>query len=254
MMGLIASEVRKLTSTVTTWVMTAIGLALVLLSSVLFLLLPEAGFGEFRGTDPEVAFYVDMVGGASVIVLIVALLSMTTEFRHGTIGRTLQITPGRSVVLVGKLVAATLYAVAFLVAGLALVAVLVGIRGLTAGSGLEVGSATRSAAWYGLVGLVLTSWLGVALGALMRSQVVALTVTLVWVFVVEGAFLTLAPSVGRWLPFNALNAVFTADGGATPMGGASPELLSPLLGLSVFVTYVVVAAVGAIVLMRTRDV
>lgn len=81
----------------------------------------------------------------------------------------------------------------------------------------------------------------------------ALTATLVWLFVLEQAFLGLAPTVGRWLPFNALSAVFMSDEVASGMGGG-PELLDPLVGLTMFLGYTLAAAVGAIVLMRTRDV
>ncbi len=253
-MGLIAAEIRKLASVTTTWVMTGIGVVLILLSAGLFLLLPEFGLGEFRGADPQLAFLVEQVGGASIVVLIVALLSMTTEFRHGTIGRTLQLTPSRTRVVVGKFVAGTLYALAFLVIGLVLVAILAGIGALTAGVGLDLASQTLTAIWFAGVGLVLTSWFGVALGSLIRSQVVALTVTLVWLFVIEGAMLTFVPAVGRWLPFNALNAVLLTNDVTTPMGGPSPQLLDPLVGLATFLGYVAVTAAGAIALMRTRDV
>lgn len=254
MMGLVSSEARKLASTRTTWVMTAIGLGLILLGAGLSLMLPGAGVGEFQGTDAQVGYFVDQVGGSSIIVLIVALLSMTTEFRHGTIGRTLQITPSRTRVLVGKLLAGTLYALAFLVLGLVLVTMLLLIAGLTADVGVDLGSETLQAVWYGIVGLVLTAWFGVALGALIRSQVVAITVTLVWLFVIESAVGAFTPDVGRWLPFNALNAVFVSDEAVAAMGPAAPQLLAPLTGLSVFIGYMVVAAVAAVVLMRTRDV
>lgn len=254
MTGLIASELRKLTSTITTWIMTGIGLLLVLLVSGVTLLVPEAGLGEFQGSDAQVAFVLDQVGGASIIVLVVALLSMTTEFRHGTIGRTLQITPSRTRLILGKLVAGTAYAVAFLVIGLALAAVILLVASLASGVGIEVGARSWRALWYGFVGLTLTSWFGVALGSLIRSQVVALTVTLVWLFVVENAFMGLAPQVGRWLPFSALNAVFVAEEAAAGMGPMGPQLLEPVTGLVVYLGYVVVAALSAAVLLRRRDV
>jgi hypothetical protein len=252
-MGLIASELRKLTSTTTTWVMTAIGVVMVLIGAGFFLFMPEVGLGDFHGTDAQISIFVDQVGGTSFIVLVVALLSVTTEFRHGTIGRTLQITPSRTRTLVGKAVAGTLYAMGFLVIGLVAIAVLLLVRAMTEGVGLSVGPMTLTAVWYAFVGLALTAWFGVAVGALLRSQVVALTATLVWLFVLEQAFLGLAPAVGRWLPFNALSAVFMSDEVAAGMGGG-PELLEPLVGLTMFLGYTLAAAVGAIVLMRKRDV
>lgn len=254
MMGLVVAEVRKLTSVVTTWVLTGLGMLLVVLGSALFLFLTEFGVGEFLGTDPQVAFVADQVGGANIIVVIVALLSMTTEFRHGTIGRTLQITPGRTRLLVAKLVAGTIYALGFLVLGLAVGAILLAIAAAVNAVGLEIGGQTLTSIWQGAVGLTLTAWFGVALGALLRSQVVAITLTLVWSFVVEPAFGGLLPAVGKWLPFNALNAVFVGDEAVAAMGEMGPQMLDPLVGLSVFIGYGVVAAVAAVWLLRTRDV
>ncbi len=255
MTGLVRSEVRKITSTITIWVMTAIGIGLAVIGTLLSLLMPQgAGMGEFTGTDSQVAGFVDQVGGASIIVLVVALLAMTTEFRHGTIGRTLQITPSRTQVVLGKLIATTIYAVVFLVVGLVVVGLIVVIGAATRGVSLEVGQDTGMAVWYGLVGLSLTAWFGVALGALLRSQVVALTLSLIWMFVVEQAFIGLAPDIGRWLPFNALNAVFIPAEMGEAMGDAGLPYLDPLMGLTVFLGYVVVAGTAAVVLMRTRDV
>jgi hypothetical protein len=252
-MGLVVSEIRKLTSTTTTWVMTAIGVVVILLGAGFFLFMPDVGLGDFHGNDAQISVFVDQVGGTSFIVLVVALLSVTTEFRHGTIGRTLQITPSRTRSLLAKTVAGTLYAAGYLVVGLLAVVVLLVVAAVSEGVGLGVGRTTLLAVWYAFAGLALTAWFGVALGALLRSQVVALTATLVWLFVLEQAFLGLAPSVGRWLPFNALSAVFMSDEVAAGMGGA-PELLDPLVGLITFLAYTLIAAVGAILLMRTRDV
>jgi len=254
MSGLVAAEARKLTSVVTTWVMTGLGMLLVVLGSSLFLFLPDLGGGEFLGTDPQVAFVADQVGGANIIVVIVALLSMTTEFRHGTIGRTLQITPGRTRLLVAKLIGGTIYALAFLALGLVVGAILLGIAAATNSVGLDIGQETLTSIWQGAVGLTLTAWFGVALGALLRSQVVAITLTLVWSFVVEPAFGGLLPAVGKWLPFNALNAIFVGDEAVAAMGEMGPEMLEPLVGLAVFIGYVAVAAVAAVWLLRTRDV
>jgi hypothetical protein len=252
-MGLVASEIRKLTSTITTWVMTAIGVAVTLIGAGLFLFMPDIGLGDFDGGDAQISVFVDQIGGSSFIVLVVALLSVTTEFRHGTIGRTLQITPSRTRMLLAKIVGGTLYAAGYLVIGLVAITALLLVGAMTEGVGLSIGRMTLTAVWYAFVGLGLTAWFGVAVGALLRSQVVALTATLVWMFVLEQAFLGLAPAVGRWLPFNALSAVFMSDEVAAGMAGG-PDLLDPLVGLVTFLAYTIIAAVGAIVLMRTRDV
>lgn len=168
-MGLIASELRKLTSTTTTWVMTAIGVVVILVGAGLFLFMPEIGLGDFHGNDAQISVFVDQIGGTSFIVLIVALLSVTTEFRHGTIGRTLQITPSRTRALLGKTVAGTLYALGYLVIGLIAIAVLLLVGAVSEGVGLSVGRMTLTAVWYAFVGLALTAWFGVAVGALLRS-------------------------------------------------------------------------------------
>lgn len=108
-------------------------------------------------------------------MLIVAVLAMTTEFRHRTIGRTLQLIPSRTRVLVLKLAAAVTYALLFFVSALILIGVILLIASAREGWSLAPGPETFTAAWHGLAGMALTACLGVAVGALIRSQVVAIT-------------------------------------------------------------------------------
>ena len=244
------SELRKLWTVRTAWVLTLIGWALVLLTTAttLFSTMISEPFG---GTDPEVATAIDQIGSNAMIVLIVALLAMTTEFRHGTIGRTLQIIPSRGRMLLAKLAAAVTYAMFFFVTSLVIAAVLLLLASVVRDVGLEVGPQTVTALWQGPAGLALNAVLGVAIGALVRSQVVAISVTLIWLFVVENLVAALRPGIGRWLPFQALNSVFIPESAADTAGMV---LLSPLVALAVFLGYVVAAAVAAGVLLRTRDV
>ncbi|TVR29165.1 MAG: ATP-binding cassette domain-containing protein [Nitriliruptor sp.] len=165
---------------------------------------------QFTGSDADVAVAIDQIGSNSVIVLVVALLAMTTEFRHGTAGRTFQVAPSRTRVLVAKMLVGAGYATVFLLA--------------------------------------------VAIGALIRSQVVALTAMLVWVFIVEQLVSFAAPRVGQWLPFNALNAVFVSAEARQGVPDGMMVLLEPAVGLATFLGYVVVTAAAAILLLRTRDV
>ena len=249
MSGLVAAEIRKLTSVRTTWIITAIGLLLVAIGAGFFVFEDEFS-GPFDGTDGQIAATIDQIGGMSVIVLVIGLLAMTTEFRHGTIGRTLQFTPSRSTVLGAKLVVGIVYGVLFFAFGLVVVGILVAI----AGAGFSVGESTVAALWQGPVGLALTAMFGVALGALLRNQVVAITVTLIYLFLGETLINQLFPDVARWMPFQALNAVFASEESMAGMPEGMVRPLEPLVGLSVFVGYVVVVSLAAIVLMRTRDV
>lgn len=252
-MRLLAAELRKWWTVRTTWVLTLLGWALVALTTAAGLFSELAGT-PFTGSDPEVAQAVGQIGANAMIVLVVALLAMTTEFRHGTIGRTFQITPSRTRVLAAKLTAGVVYALAFFLTSLVVVAALVLLAAAVHGGGVAVGGETATALWQGPLGLALNAVLGVAVGALIRSQVVAITLTLVWLFIVENLVTALRPAVGRWLPFQALNALFLPQEAlqAAPEGAVLP--LAPASALAAFLAYVAVATAAAAVLLRTRDV
>jgi ABC-2 type transport system permease protein len=252
-MALLAAEVRKLWTVRTTWVLTAIGLGLVVLTTST-LVFSELVVGPFTGSEAQVAAAVDQIGSNAIIVLVVALLAITTEFRHGTIGRTLQLTPSRAAVLVAKLGVGVVYAVAFFAVSLVLVGGLLLVGAGVEGTSLRFGGEVGRSLWQGAVGLSLNAMFGVAVGALIRSQVVAITVVLVWLFVVENLFAALWPDIGRWLPFQALGALFLSDEVLVnvPEGFTSP--LEPAIALATFLAYVLLATVTAGVLLRHRDV
>ncbi|MBS3939548.1 MAG: hypothetical protein KG028_01170 [Actinobacteria bacterium] len=249
---LLASEWRKLRTVVTTWVLTAVGWGMVLLGLMLPFIVP--GFGApFDGSAGQIASSVDAIGGNSFIVMIVGILVITTEFRHGTIGRTLQLVPSRLTVLAAKLAAGVLYAIAFVVTSLLIVAVVLFVMSAVNDAPLQWGPAVGTALWQAFVGMSLTALLGVAFGALVRSQVIAITTSLIWVLVVEQLLFNFFPRSGQWLPFNALNALFITPEARAQMP-PNVEFLDVGVALGVFVGYVVVFTLAAAVLMRKRDV
>lgn len=250
-MGPIAAELRKLTTVPTTWVLSAVGWGLVTLVAATFVFVDDVS-GAFTGSEAQLADTVDQVGVASILVLVVAVLSMTSEFRHGTVGRTLQITPSRTRVLTAKTVAGVAYAVVFHLGATVVVAALVGLGAVVLGVDLAFGPAVVEAWWQGAAVLSLTAVLGIAVGALLRNQVVAITVTLVWVLLAESLVSQFLPRVGQWLPFQAQQAIFLS----TEVRESAPQLvlLDPFVGFVVFVGYVLVAGISAVVLMRVRDV
>jgi hypothetical protein len=185
-------------------------------------------------------------------VLFAALLgamSMTAEIRHGTIRPTFLVTPRRSHVVGAKVSASALIGAGFgLVAGA--VAVSAGTAALRArgidvrldqGDSLRlvVGSAGAAALWAAI---------GVAIGAVVRSQVPTLVGICAWLLFVEGL---LAGDfggfgdVGRFLPGAAAAAVSGQDPG---------RLLSPAVGLALLVSYSAAAGlVGSLAISR-RDI
>lgn len=253
MTGLVAGEVRKLLTVRTTWVLTVLGWALVALSTSVFVF-GEQFTGPFSGTDDQVAAAIQQIGANAMIVLIVAILLVTTEFRHGTMGRTLQLTPSRTRVLIAKLLTGAIYAVAFFVVSVVVVAVIVVIGASAQGVSLWVGPDTMASLWQGPIALVLNAALGVAVGALLRSQVVTITVALLWFFVAENLVNALLPEVGRWLPFQLLNSLFLSDQvrAGAPDGMLLPP--EPAVALVAFLGYVLLATAAAATLLRTRDV
>lgn len=252
-MGLLAAELRKLTTVRTTWVITLLGVAFAAFGAGFFLFETELS-GPFTGTDGQIAAAIENVGSMSPVVVVVGLLAMTTEFRHGTAGRTFQLTPSRTRVMLAKLAIGALYGVAFAVLGTALVAVVVAAAALGIDDALDIGPDTVAAVWQAPVGLALATVLGVSIGALLRNQVVAVTVTLVYLFLGEQLFNQFYPGLARWLPFQALQALYTSEETLATMPEGMIQPLEAPLALVVFLAYVAIATIAATLLLRYRDV
>jgi ABC-type transport system involved in multi-copper enzyme maturation permease subunit len=225
---------------------------------VLVLLVGIAVSGEVgTAADPErstVALQVHVVDAAGIsalLALILGITVITTEFRHGTITPTLLASPHRELVVGGKAIACGSVGVLFALLGL-VVAAAVGLVWLLAVDAdihlldREVGAQALqvilSAALWGLIGL--------AIGALVQSQVAALVGTLVWMFLVETLLIGVLglidlDAVGAYLPFRALDA---ADG----MGGE--DLLSYWAGVGVSLAWIAALGAAGAERLRRRDI
>lgn len=245
---LVRVELGKLRTTRTWW-----GIALgVVALTVIAVLGNTLSSGDAR-SDTSVLSTVEGVRGVAaspasnlIFGLVLGILGMAGEYRHATITQALLVTPRR-----GRLVAAKL--LAYALAGLGYGALAVAIT-LALGTPLL---ASRHAAYSlvdpQVVGTLLGSGalvalyavLGVGIGALITNQVVALSVSLAYVFVAESLLVALVRPVGRWLPGGAAQAVF---------GSARPDLLPPWAGGLLLVGYALAFAVlGAATTLR-RDV
>ncbi len=186
-------------------------------------------------------------GGVALIFSgLAGVLLITSEYRHGTIRPTFLFTPRRSTVLSAKLSAGLLTGLVFGAAGvglaLALGSLIISVRGIP--SALGSGDITLLA-FGGLAGIALRGAFGVALGAIVRNQVGAVIGLLAWDFVINGLLFGLAPSVGRFMPTTAANAL---------MGLKTSHLLSPAAGGAVLLGWTVALGLAGLAVTLRRDV
>jgi ABC-2 type transport system permease protein len=177
-------------------------------------------------------------------MMILGVLSATSEIRNGTFRITLSIAPWRTRVLTGKMVTLAAISLAVTIVGL-LVAYgtsLITASG-TAYAPLSNGGAPIILAFLGSVPLVTA--LGVAVGVLVKSTAGALSILLVWAFAGEGILAVVLPdSIDPYLPFMMV--------GAGP--GVLPEGPGPVLGLGIFAVYVAIVVALTFVMTERRDI
>jgi ABC-type transport system involved in multi-copper enzyme maturation permease subunit len=185
-------------------------------------------------------------GIAFIFSALAGVLLITSEYRYGTIRPTFLFTPRRSTVLSAKLTAGLLSGLVFGVASLGLAlgigSLILSARGVP--SALNTGQITLLAGG-GLAGIALRGAFGVGLGAIVRNQVAAVIGLLAWDFVINSLLFGLAPSVGRFMPTPAADAL---------MGLKTRHLLSPLAGGGVLVGWTLLLALAGVALTRRRDV
>lgn len=169
--------------------------------------------------------------GSSVVLFatLAGLITITSEFRYGTIRPTLLFEPRRRIVLAAKLAAAALAGTVFAVicvvlcwgAGLAILAArnvhleLTGSRTLA----LMLGPVAAGA---------LGAMLGVAIGTLIRNQIGAIVVVAAYAFTIDAVLFAAVPSAGRYLPGKASDAL---------AGLPTEHLLTPGLGAAVYAAW-----------------
>jgi ABC-2 type transport system permease protein len=243
-----ASELLKLRTTRTFY---ALVLSAVLLTVALSVL--AASLSSWR--PGETAPGEDLVGLAffgQAFALVLGLLSVTTEFRHGTIAPTLLAVPARSRLIAAKvaahLLAGFVLGLAAVLLDLLAVEAILGVRGID--SGTSPGEALR---WsLGLAaGAALLAGVGVGVGTIVRNQVGALVGGFAWLFVAE-PLLSAVPKVGDGFARFGLGGLSDGLDGFSGDGGI--DLLPQIPAGLVLAGYVALAAVVGATLLRRRDV
>lgn len=186
-----------------------------------------------------------VAGAGAIVVLVVGILISAGEYRHGTASDTFLTTPQRSRVMTAKLAVAAVLGAG--VGGLTAAACIVAAALIYRSESATL-SVTTSDVWLTVPATALYTALfavlGVALGSLVRNQVAGVAGALAWLAIVEHTLVNLVPSVGRWLPVGAGQAIVR-----TPLDG----LLSPWAGVVVLAAYGAVVAVIGIRAEGNRD-
>jgi ABC-2 type transport system permease protein len=195
-----------------------------------------------------------------MVIMVMATLAITTEYRFGTIRATFQAVPNRSATLLAKTTVVALFA--GIVGELAAFGA-VGISKLIQSSadlGINTPFEWRATAGVGLV-YALAAVVSVAVGTLVRHSAGAVSLTLIYVLLVE-SLVALIPNVGddiqKWMPFYVVNKFLTGDPDITnrPITeGPPPSLstLSPWWSLAYFAGFAVVMLIIALFTANRRD-
>ena len=221
MTRLVQAELLKLRTTRTARTLLALAAAGTAALVALVLLLAGRPGQPALGEDALRQLVLVPAQPLTLAALVLGILGMAGELRHGTATSTFLITPKRGRVVAAKLAAAGLTGLAMALASSAAV-LAVGLPWLRA-KGIEValadpGLAARVAGLAAAVALFAV--LGTGLAALLRNQAAALVVGLLWWS--QGVERVLTgilhqPGLERWLPMGAASALTRPGDANLPM-------------------------------------
>jgi ABC-2 type transport system permease protein len=246
MSALLQAELLKLrtTRTFAALAVVAVGISLLLTALVAAITEPAAN---------EVLADVFQSDTSGLFIMVLAIVGITGEWRHRTITSSLLAAPDRLGFLAAKTIAFAVAGVALsLLISIAVTAVglaILGARGLpTPPAGDLIGQAGRNAAVAALLG-----GFGVAVGSLVRNQVVAVVGILILTLAIEPTLAGLAPKVERFGPTGGLA---TAVGGTDPgtSGFSKDDLLAPGLAALALLAWIAAFSAAGGALLRARDV
>lgn len=244
---LVAAELLKLRTTRTFYSISAAALVLVGLISV-----GASAAGTFEAGDTAGTDLLGIATLAQVFALVLGILAVSTEFRHGTITPSLLAVPSRTRLVAAKLIA---HVLAGLLLGLAafvlcilIVSIILSLRDIEVGlDGADIAETIVG----GTLASALYAALGVGLGALVRNQVGAVVGALGFVFVLE-PLVGIVPGVSDVVTKYGLNGV---SNGLSGVGGSpDADTLAQLPAGLLFAAYAVILLVLGTLVLNRRDV
>ena len=247
MIRLLRAETLRLATTRTYWMLAAGAVALIAAGT------SAAAATNFTPGTSAARATLAIAGLAQTVALLAGALSVTSEFRHKTITPAVLITPGRTPLLVAKLITMATAALAFGLAATGIAAAitlpLLAARHIPAGI-----SGTQAAAIIagGGVATALAAALGVGVGAIIRNQAAAIVTVLALLYVAE-PLLGFIPHVGTAVQKYGLGGLAAA---ATHTTGfpATAQLLGQVAAVVILAAYAAAVLLAGAALLRHRDI
>ena len=257
-MSLIRSELRKVLYVRANWGILLGSIVISIISIVITPFIFESGnVGRGLTLDSVQAIdsvYANAISGY-IFVIILGIMLMAGEYRHGTAVATFLTRPKREVVLAAKLGIAAIVGAVFM-----LISVWASIfAGMITLSGFENAVAPSSGTFLnltiaGLVSGVILAIIGVAIGALLKSQMLAIVFSLVYLFVIDPLLLVLWTDGGKYLPGGLITAMTAVDIDAPELGINTADYLDPIQATLVLLGYGAVFALISLVTSMRRDI
>ena len=186
----------------------------------------------------------------ALFAALLGALSVTAEFRTGTIRPTLLVTPRRTRVVAAKVVAGLLAGagVGLLAAALTAGTEAAGLAARGVPVALGAGDYARLLGGGALASALLAA-IGVGVGAAARNQVATVVALCVWMLLLEPLLLGDVPSVAKFAPEASAGAI-TGAIQSQPAGA----LAAPGLGVALLISYAAVAGLLGAVALDRRDI
>jgi ABC-2 type transport system permease protein len=257
-MSLIKSEIRKVLYVRANWGILLASVVISIISVVITPFIFEAGNvgGGLTLDSPQAidAVYANAISGY-IFVIILGIMLMAGEYRHGTAVATFLARPKREIVLAAKLgIAAIVGAVFMLISVWASI-----LAGIIVLAGFDNAAAPSSGTFLnltiaGLVSGAILAVIGVAIGALLKSQMLAIVFSLVYLFVIDPLLLVLWVDIAKYLPGGLITAMTAIDIDAPEFGINTANFLDPIQATLLLLGYGAVFALISLVTSMRRDV
>jgi ABC-2 type transport system permease protein len=252
MTRLVAAEFRKLLTT-QVWFWMLVGTVVVAALLAVAQVAPSDGIRSEQDFPDLFAAFASTP--AYVLLFVLGVLGVTTEFRYQTITPTLLQTPSRWAVVTSKMITYAIVGVLYALVALVVEAV-VGLPWLSA-KNVDVhlhNGQVWHAIWGTFVVITLFGIIGLGIGALLKNQVVAVVVGILFLVVLENVLLAIPVVKHAWpyMPNGGVQAILRTSGDSDTANGV--HLLSAGGGVIVLLLWAFVPAIiGASVTMN-RDI